>query len=134
MKHHKSCFLSKLFRRNPAQDPLPPIPQWEEIVSMMFDKGLDFFRDEIAEVIYNTDRTKRFVILKSSNGYYKYAYEEIYAFDEEEWMYVGRQPDALPAIWMEPISWQGTSLYFKFDDALKEIRVSPEYKAYFSDI
>ncbi len=101
---------------------------------MMYDKGLSTFCDEIAEVIYNRDRTKRFVVLKSINGYYKYAYEELYAFDEEEWMYIGRQPDALPAMWMEPNSWQGTSLYFNYDETLKEIRVTPEYKTYFCDI
>lgn len=134
MKHQKSCLLSNLFHKNPAQNPLPTIPQWEEIVSMMFDKGLDSFCDEIAEVIYNREQTKRFVILKSANGYYKYAYEELYAFDEEEWMYIGRQPDALPAMWMEPNCWQGTSFYFNYDDTLKEIRVTPEYQTYFSDI
>ena len=101
---------------------------------MMYDKGLSTFCDEIAEVIYNRDRTKRFVVLKSINGYYKYAYEELYAFDEEEWMYIGTQPDALPAMWMAPNSWQGTSLYFNYDDTLKEIRVTPEYRTYFCNI
>ena len=134
MRHQKPGFLSKPFRKSVAQKPLPPIPMREEIVSMMFDKGLDSFCDMVVKVIYSHDNTKRFVILKSANGYFKYAYEEIYTFNEEEWMYIGRQPDALPAMWMEPNSWQGTSLYFNYDETLKEIRVTPEYKTYFCDI
>lgn len=124
-------FLSKLFHRKEPTNILSPIPPWSNIVNIMYDKNLESFVDEVVQVIYNPDRTKRFVILKSEQGYYKYAYEEIHAFDEEEWMYISKQPDALPAMWIQPGNDKGTSFYSSEEDAMKEIEASHEYKTYF---
>ena len=56
----------------------------EEIVEALYDKQLSFTDYEIIKVIYNSDKTKRFIILKSTNGFYKYTYEEICFLDERE--------------------------------------------------
>lgn len=124
-------FLSKLFHRKEQTNILSPIPPWSDIVNIMYDKNLDCFTDEFVRVIYNPDQTKRFVILKSENGYYKYVYEELQAFDEEEWMYISKQTDALPAMWVQIQDNESTSLYGSLEDVMKEIEMSHEYKTYF---
>ena len=43
----------------------------------LYDKALQFANDEIKKVIYSNDRSKRFILLKSEKGFYKYIYEEI---------------------------------------------------------
>lgn len=106
------------------------MPSWEEIVPMMYDKGLDGRLDEIVQVIYNSDRSKRFIILKSEHGYYKYIYEVLHQFDEEERMYIGNRPGALPAK-REPIGNSRVSLFSDVDGVPENMKASPEYKLHF---
>lgn len=54
---------------------------WEEIVPMMYDKGLDSRSDEIVRVVYNPEHSERFIIMKSEHGYYKYVYETLTEYD-----------------------------------------------------
>ena len=117
------------FRKQTARH-ITPMPSWKEIVPMMYDKGLDGWLDEIVQVIYNPDCSKRFIVLKSEHGYYEYTYEILHQFDEEEWQYIGNQPGALPAMW-EPIGNSCVSLFSDVDGAIEDIKVSPEYKLYF---
>ncbi len=107
------------------------MPAWEDIVTAMYNKGLDGWSDEIVHVMYNSDNTKRFVILKSERGYYKYVYEILYQFDEEEWMYIGSQPEALPAMW-EPTGSSSLSLFSDIDEIIKAVKALPEYRLHFS--
>ena len=109
---------------------ITPMPSWEEIVPMMYDQGLGGWADEIVQVIYNPEHTERFVIVKSMRGYYKYAYEVLHQFDEEEWRYVGNQPGALPAMW-ETVGDGHTSLFSGLKEALSAIKALPEYKQHF---
>ena len=64
---------------------LKSLPQ-DEIVKSLYDKKL-VYSDElkICKVIYNKDNSKRFVILESKKGFFKYTYEEICVFDELDW-------------------------------------------------
>ncbi len=103
---------------------------WEEIVPIMFKQGLDGWTDEIVQVIYNPEHIKRFVILKSKHGYYKYVYEILRQFDEEEWMYIGNQPGALPAMW-EPVGGSHVSLFSGIEETLEAVKALPEYKQHF---
>lgn len=80
-------FLSKEKKKIPA---LPPLPSWSEAVSVMYNKQLNCFGDELVDVLYTPDKTKRFVLLKSDKGYFRFVYEELHPFTEEEWMYVSR--------------------------------------------
>ena len=128
----KRLFLNFLNRRkqNAAIPPMPPFP---EIVEMMFDKSLSFSEDlKVIKVIYNEEKTKRFIILKSINGYYKYTYEELCVCDEEEWMYICKKENVCPA-WWEP---KDRSFAYSFfgteNEAMTALLQESEYKQYFS--
>lgn len=75
------------------------IPPLEEIVETLYNKQLSFTDEKIVKVIYSSDKTKRFIILKSTNGFYKYTYEEICVLDEDEWKYCCNDANAYPAFW-----------------------------------
>ena len=110
---------------------IPSRPCWDEIISIMYNKQLNGFDAKVIEVLYSSDKTRRFVLLKDNNGVFRYCFEELHPFSEEEWMYVSRSGAILPAIWETPSSWQGTSLYATLEDMRKELELSPEYKLYF---
>ena len=48
-------FFTKLFKKK-LKEETPPMPSWETVVEMMYDKHLDAFSDEIVKVIYSKDR------------------------------------------------------------------------------
>ena len=123
--------MKKLFKKRTARH-ITPMPSWEEIVPMMFNQGLDGWTDETVQVIYNPEHTKRFVILKSEHGYYKYVYQILHQFDEEEWLYTGSQPGALPAMW-EPVGDSQVSIFSGIEETLEVIKALPEYKLHFSE-
>ena len=122
--------FSKLFKKKNAN--VPPIPSLSEIVEMMYDKSLSFSEDlQIIKVIYNEEKTKRFIILKSSNGYYKYTYEELCVFDEEEWMYICNQENAVPAWWNPKDRSFAYSFFGTEEEALTMLMQEAEYKQLF---
>ncbi len=105
------------------------MPEWEEIVKRMYDKGLNSFVDEVVEAIYSNDKTMRYVILKKENGCFTYTLEVMLRFDDEDWKYISAQEDALPAMWG---SHHGLSSIFDTKEhAIKELMAEPEYKLYF---
>lgn len=122
--------MCRLFRR--AHTELPPLPTLTEAASVMSDRGLDFSPDEVIDVLYSGDRTKRFVILKASYGCFKYVYEELRLFDRDELAYFSDQPDAVPGYWALSGCFGGASFYADSESVLNEIRRTPEYRAYFS--
>ena len=124
--------FSKLFNKKRKNANVPPIPPFSEIVEMMYDKSLSFSEDlQVIKVIYNEEKTKRFILLKSVNGYYKYTYEEICVFDEEEWMYICNQENALPAWWAPKDRSFAYSFFGTEDEALKMLMQEGEYNQYF---
>ena len=68
--------LKKLFRNDKPKE-TPPMPEWDTIVDMMYDVGLGGFIDEVTNVIYSKDRSKRYVVLKGENGLFTYRLEAI---------------------------------------------------------
>ena len=123
--------FSKIFNKKKKAN-VPPIPPFSEIVEMMFDKSLSFSEDmQVIRVIYNEEKTKRFILLKSVNGYYKYTYEELCVFDEEEWMYICNQENAVPAWWNPMDRSFAYSFFGTEDEALKMLMQEGEYKQYF---
>lgn len=126
-------FLSRLFGRKPVP-PIrlaPPIPPFEDIVGMMYDKDLTGFVDSVVQVIYSADKTKRFVLLRSERGFYTFDYQEICVFDEEEWQYVCRGENPLPAMWESRTTQVG--LYDSLENMRKDICTTPEYRCYFEE-
>jgi len=124
--------LFRSFFKKKEQRPIPAIPSWDEIVEHMQGKELSGFADTVVKVLVSCDRAKRILILKSEAGFYKVLYEAISVYEEEEWRYVCWEPDRYPAFWEAAESSINTiSVYPSEEDALKEVKISPEYKAYF---
>ena len=94
--------IRSLFQRKvPMRGPVRPKPSWPEIVELMYDKGLSFPAYAVVKVVYSPDKKERLVLLKSKNyGFYKYEFESIHSFIEDEWEYVSDVPGALPGVWI----------------------------------
>jgi hypothetical protein len=110
------------------------MPSYDKIVNMLYDKGLSFADDlEIIDVIYSNDKTKRFIVLKSLNGFYKYTYEEICICDKEEWEDLNRcNLEYVSHAWWE--TKDATFAYSFFgteEEAMLSLRLTAEYKLYF---
>ena len=102
------------------------MPEWNEIVEMLYDKNLDFLDLTVEKVIYSRDKAKRYVILKSDKGFFSYRLEEIYQLDDEEWSY-RCSFDLTPAFWQE-VDNGSKSIFSTLEDALKELEQEAEYK------
>ena len=102
------------------------MPEWNEIVEMLYDKNLDFLDLTVEKVIYSRDKAKRYVILKSDKGFFSYRLEEIYQLDDEEWSYRCGF-DLTPAFWQE-VDNGSKSIFSTLEDALKELEQEAEYK------
>ncbi|MBQ8783727.1 MAG: hypothetical protein IJZ57_08155 [Clostridia bacterium] len=124
--------FAKLFKSNKRNINVPPIPPLSEIVEMMYDKDLSFSDDlQVIKVIYNEENTKRFIVLKSINGYYKYTYEELCVVDKDEWRYICNLENSVPA-WWEPMDRSFAYSFFGTEEeALKMLMQEVEYKQYF---
>ena len=107
------------------------IPPIEEIVETLYNKQLSFTDYEIVKVIYNSDKTKRFIILKSSNGFYKYTYEEICVLDEDEWKYCCNDANAYPAFWETRDKSSAYSFFGTENEAFLSMKQESEYILHF---
>lgn len=126
MKKLKNLLLNKK-----KQQSIPPIPTTEEIAEELYNKSLSFEDYEVVKVLYNKDKTKRFILLKSSNGFYKYTYEEIYVYDTDEWNLCCNIPDSYPATWIPKGRKFGYSFFGTEQEAYTSIKQESEYLQYF---
>ena len=80
-------WLKKLFNKNRQLEiePVPPMPSWDKIVELLYNKNLDSFCDEVINVLYSKDNSMRYVVLKDEKDIFKYQLEAIYRFDEDVW-------------------------------------------------
>ena len=119
----------KLFKNKKSLSQIPPI---NEIVKTLYDKQLSFTDYEVVEVIYSSDKTKRFIILKSTNGFYKYTYEEICVFDELDWNDHYCYIENIKPGWWEP---KDSSFAYSFfgteNEAIISLKSEPIYRQYF---
>ena len=123
-------FLQLLFRRKTTAN-IPPMPPWENIVELMYDRALDFGSAEVVTVIYSADRSMRYVILKNEKNLFYWQLEKISPYDEEEWKYISSDEGTLPAMWTQ-VGRLGRQSFFKhIEDLLKELKTEPEYLQYF---
>ncbi len=115
-----------LFKKLSKRRKIVPLPPWEEIVEMMYGKNNSYNHCEVVDVIYSLDKTKRYVIVKSEEGFIKCFYEVLKLYDDDtETMYEGE----LPACW-----WNGGgngSIYDSKEAAMREMKAEPNYKNYF---
>ena len=107
------------------------MPAWETVIEMMHDQQLNFIANEVMEVIYSTDRTMRYVILKDERGFFTYQFEVLRQFDEDEWIYIGFRDNALPATWDSFGGIKRISLFDTIEALKKELQAEPEYNQYF---
>ena len=56
-------FFAKLFKKKQIPE-ISPMPSWEAVIELLYDKHLDAFSDKVVEVIYSKDRSMRYVVLK----------------------------------------------------------------------
>ena len=124
--------IKSLFSRKKAIDPVPPKPSCQEIVELMHDKSLSSYLDEIVKVIYSANNEKRAIFFKSEHGFYYYSIEQLIEFDDEEWAYIAREPDALPAMWTPPMQTSSRFMFGTEQEAWKDFIISPEYKSNFN--
>ncbi len=124
-------FLKRLFKKEEPIKPIRPIPSWEEIVERLYEIQY-VYADELIRVFYSKDKTMRYVILRDEEGIYRYHLEEIVPFDEDEWAYICRYEDALPAMWETPAgSCCGSHMFANEEDLMKELKCEPEFKEFF---
>ena len=102
------------------------MPEWNEIVEMLYDKNLDFLDSTVEKVIYSKDKSKRYVVLKSDKGFFTYRLEKIYQLDEEEWSY-RCSFDLTPAFWQD-VDNGSKSIFSTLEDALNELKQEAEYR------
>ena len=123
-------FFAKLFKKKPDTE-TPPMPSWETVIELMYDKHLDAFSDEVVEVVYSKDCSMRYVVLKENSGLLTYQLEAIYQFDEDEWRYICSNDNALPAMWEPFRGIVGKSFFESMEELRKEIENESEFKRYF---
>lgn len=113
--------ISELLDFISRENGVPPI---EQIVDYLYDKQLTFTDYEVVKAIYNTDKTKRFIILKSTNGFYKYTYEEICVCDYDA-------GSAYPAFWEANDKFCAQSFFGTENEALLSMKQESEYILHF---
>lgn len=125
-------WLKQLFINRKNRTSTPPIPPIEEIANTLYGKQLSNFIDaEVVKVIYSVNKTKRFIILKSLKGFYKYTYEEIYVYDEDEWTCCCNDENAYPACWISKDKSSIFSFFGTEGEVLAVIMSESEYILYF---
>lgn len=122
--------FGKIFRKKTKPN-VPPMPAWETIVEMMYDRHLEEYADELVQVIYSKDRSKRYLILKDDKGFFTYQLETIYQYDPDDWPYLASNKDVLPAMWEPFPGITGRSIFENTEELLKEMSAEPEYQRYF---
>lgn len=128
------CLFAKWLRKTDKKNAAQPMPSFDEIVDMMFDKELSFSADlQVIRVLYNEDRTKRFVLLRSAKGFYKYTYETLCVCDEEEWQYICKcnMEAPCPAHWGPRGRFPSSSFFGTEEEAMSELVRESVYKQYF---
>ena len=125
-------WLNKFFKRQKQIDPIP-IPPSDEIVKSLYDKEL-VYSDvlNICKVIYSKDNSKRFIVLESKKGFFKYTYEEVCVFDELDWNSYYCYIENIEPGWWEPNDSSFAHSYFGTEkEAMIALKSEPIYKQFF---
>lgn len=124
-------WLNALFKKKEKN--VPSMPPYDEIVKSLYDKDLVYSDSrKICKVIYSKDNSKRFVILESNKGFFKYTYEEICVFDELDWTSHYCYIENIKPGWWEP---KDRSFAYSFfgteNEAMIALQSESEYKQFF---
>ena len=86
---------------------------------------------EIIRVAYSADLEKRLLITRNrASGCFQYAIERLYVWSDEEWLFLSKTPDALPAMW-ERTGDGETSFFGTEQEIWSALACTPEYRLHF---
>lgn len=124
-------WIKSIFKKKKVE--IPSMPPYDEIVKSLYDKELNYPDSlKICQVIYSKDKSKRFVVLKSDKGFFKYTYEEVCVFDELDWTSLFAYIENIKLGWWEP---KDRSFAYSFfgteEEALQALKCETEYKQFF---
>ncbi len=124
-------WLKSMFKKKKVD--IPPMSPYDEIVKSLYDKELDFSATlKICRVIYSKDNSKRFVILESDKGFFKYTYEEVCVFDELDWASHYAYIENIKPGWWEPKDRSFAYSFFGTEqEAFEALKRETEYKQFF---
>lgn len=114
-------------KKKKAVAPRRRIPTWDEVVESMYGKALAY-ADEVVDVIYSADKSRRYVVLKSDVGYFTYISEHVCALDEDELNYF---PDDSELGYWLPENDGAKHIFDTYERAKSELQREPEYIRYF---
>lgn len=114
-------------KKKKAPAPRRRVPTWDEVVESMYGKALAH-ADEVVEVIYSADKSRRYVVLKSDVGYFTYISERLHARSEDELNYF---PDGSELGYWLPENDGAKHIFDTYEHAKAELRSEPEYIRYF---
>ncbi|MBD5131420.1 MAG: hypothetical protein HDT28_02340 [Clostridiales bacterium] len=84
------------------------------------------FVDEVIDVFYSFDKTKRYVLLRADEGYFYYIYEELMT-DDEPFDEMGRPNTP----YWQPQHSPRSSFFDTREIAIKELKSEPAFIEYF---
>lgn len=122
-------------KRKDVNIKMPDVFSHSELADIMCGKQISFVPEiEVVDVIYSTDKSKRFIVHKNDKHLYSYCYEVVELLDEEEYNYIrmcyGSSEEILPANWISR-DLGGASFYDNLETVMKEIHSSYEYNKFF---
>lgn len=124
-------WLKSIFKKKKVD--MAPMPPYDEIVKSLYDKELNYPDSiKICQVIYSKDKSKRFVVLKSNKGFFKYTYEEVCVFDELDWASHYAYIENIKPGWWEPKDHPFAYSFFGTEqEAFEALKRETEYKQFF---
>ena len=124
-------WLKSIFKKKKVD--IAPMPPYDEIVKSLYDKELNYPDSiKICQVIYSKDKSKRFVVLKSNKGFFKYTYEEVCVFDELDWSsYYAYIENIQPGWWESKDRSFAYSFFGTEQEAVEALKRETEYKQFF---
>ena len=124
-------WLKSIFKKKKVD--IAPMPPYDEIVKSLYDKELNYPDSlKICRVIYSNDKSKRFIILESDKGFFKYTYEEVCVIDELDWNSYFAYVENIKPGWWEPKDRSSAYSFFGTEEeAFKSLKCEAEYKLFF---
>ena len=125
-------WMKKFFKRKKQIDPIP-MPSYAEIVKSLYDKK-PVYSDalKICKIIYSKDNSKRFIVLESKKGFFKYTYEEVCVFDEIDWTSHYCYIENIEPGWWEPKDSAFAYSFFGTEkEAMIALKSEPVYEQFF---
>ncbi len=120
--------FEKFFSRRRAES--APLSPWEQTIEDMREQDLDCF-DGVVEAVYSKDSSRRFVIVQGPDGRYRYEYQELRSYTQEEREFFAQAGRPAEAFWTIDCTKSERPGWPAAEDARREMQNEKEYKKYF---